>query len=91
MTEHKPIPAAVKLARDAEAKGLTTTTFRTNDDVFLVVTVSNRETQRAIVAEWWDGALVREFNFAETREAVDGRVKSRRAPSLKAAREFVGL
>ena len=91
MTDRKPIAAAVKLARDAEAAGLLTRTFRTPDDVFLVVTVTNPGTRRGIVAEWWDGSLVREFNYAEVREIVGDRVKSRRASSLKAARAHVGL
>lgn len=89
MTDRKPIPAAVKLAKDAEAKGLRATTARSGDDVFLIVTVSDPATGKGMYAEWWDGTLVREFNYAATLEA--GARNTRRASSLKAARAHVGL
>lgn len=89
MTERKPIPAAVKLAKDAEAQSLRTTTRRSSDDVFVIVTVTNPTTKRGMYAEWWDGSLVREFNYAATFTPGDKNTK--RAPSLKAARAHVGL
>ena len=89
MTDRKPIAAAVKLARDAEAKGLRATTARSGDDVFLIVTVTDPATGLGMYAEWWDGSLVREFNYAAT--IAPGQRLTRRAPSLKAARAHVGL
>ena len=89
MVDRKPIPAAVKLAKDAEAAGMRATTARSGDDVFLIVTVTNPATGNGMYAEWWDGTLVREFNYAATLTV--GQRLTRRAPSLKAARAHVGL
>jgi len=90
MTEHKPIPAAVKLEKDAAAAGLTVKVTEPREQhPFRTVIVTDPATGNGMFAEWWDGSLVREFNYAAT--ITPGSRNTRRAPSLKAARAHVGL
>lgn len=90
MTDRKPIAALTKLVNDAGAAGLTVKIKEPREGhPFSTVIVSDPATGKGMYAEWWDGDLVREFNYAATLAA--GAKSTKRAPSLKAARTHVGL
>lgn len=81
------VPAARKLVADAQAAGLRVQFNR--DDTFVRVYVVSADLDTLLTAEWWDGSLVREFNYASVLDLPTRR--SRRATSLKAGRTAVGL
>jgi hypothetical protein len=80
------LPAARKLVADAERAGLRVVSA--NDDPFTRVVVASKDGTKIITAEWWDGSMVREFNYASVKDVPSG--KTRRADSLKQARTIVG-
>lgn len=81
------LPAARKLVADAERAGLRVAT--SHEDPFTRVVVVSADSTKVLMAEWWNGSLVREFNYASVKDVPTG--KSRRADSLKQARKTVGL
>lgn len=81
------LPAARKLVADAERAGLRVATA--HHDPFTTVVVVSADSTKVLTAEWWNGSLVREFNYASVKDVPTRQ--SRRADSLKQARKQIGL